>query len=141
EVRGVARRLGARDRAAAATALLREKGCAACHPGLAGSPPREVPIAAATRGCLSGAAGPRYRLDGATREALAAYLAVADRERYPSPFAARQRQLERAGCARCHQRDSDRPPPIEQVGSTLGGAHLQALPFQRTPRLTDPHPQ
>ena len=43
------------------------------------------------------------------------------------------------GCVRCHQRDSDRPPPIEEIGSTLGGAYLQELPFQRTPRLTNPH--
>jgi hypothetical protein len=35
------------------------------------------------------------------------YLQVAASEKYPSPFAERQRRLERAGCAKCHQRDSD----------------------------------
>src|SRR5262249_8177076 len=43
------------------------------------------------------------------------------------------------GCVRCHQRDTDRPPPIEEAGSTLGGAFLEDLPFQRTPRLTNLH--
>src|SRR5262249_16454405 len=81
----------------------------------------------------------RYAFDEPTRAALTAYLAVAGREKHSSPFTARQEQLARAGCVRCHQRDSDRPPPIEQVGTTLGGGFLQEIPFQRTPRLTFPH--
>jgi hypothetical protein len=40
---------------------------------------------------------------------------------------------------RCHIRDSDRPPPIEQVGSTLGSSGLEMVPYQRTPRLTFAH--
>ena len=34
---------------------------------------------------------------------------------------------------------SDRQPPIEEVGSTLGGGFLQEIPYLRTPRLTNPH--
>jgi glucose/arabinose dehydrogenase len=82
---------------------------------------------------------PRFTIDSTTRQAIAAYRTVASRERHPSPFEARQRQLERAGCLRCHQRDTDRVPPIEQAGSTLGGGFLAEVPFQRTPRLTYPH--
>src|SRR5205823_3924423 len=40
-------------------------------------------------------------------------------------------------CLRCHSRDSERPSPIEEVGSTLGGAWLQSLPFLKTPRLSN----
>lgn len=140
EVRAVARRLGV-GTAEAPAALLREKGCAACHVGLGAPWPRDVALKAVEGGCLGDGSGssPRYRLDAATREALAAYLEVAGREVHPSPFASRQRQLDRAGCVRCHQRDSDRPPPIERVGATLGGAYLQVIPYQRTPRLTYPH--
>src|SRR5262249_35861977 len=71
--------------------------------------------------------------------ALATYIPLAAREKYPSPFADRQHRLTQAGCVRCHQRDSDRPPPAEEIGNTLGGAFLQELPFLRTPRLTNPH--
>src|SRR5207248_1792435 len=67
------------------------------------------------------------------------YLNVAAKEKHPSPFADRQRKLERAGCAKCHQRDSDRQPPAEEIGGTLGGAFLQETPFLRTPRLTNAH--
>src|SRR5205823_5587202 len=73
------------------------------------------------------------------REALDAYLAVAPQEQSPSPVAVRQRQLERAGCVRCHQRDGSRTPPLEEIGRSLGGGFLQTIPYQRTPRLTDPH--
>src|SRR5439155_4881493 len=45
----------------------------------------------------------------------------------------------RAGCARCHQRDSNRPAPLEEIGRSLGGGFLQTIPYQRTPRLTNPH--
>ena len=68
-----------------------------------------------------------------------AYLEVASKEVHPSPFAVRQGQLARAGCVRCHQRDTDRPPLIEEIGRTLGGAYLQTIPYQRTPRLSFPH--
>ena len=140
EVRAAVRRHGG-SRQGVVTALLREKGCTFCHPGLGTSAALDVPLKTAEGGCLSERPGlaPRHRLDAPTREAIAAYLAVAARETHLSPFASRQRQLERAGCVRCHQRDSDRPPPIEVVGSTMGGGFLSALPFQRTPRLTHPH--
>src|SRR5205814_9532018 len=77
-------------------------------------------------------------VDASTREAIAAFRSVAAREVHASPFQSRQRLLARLGCVRCHQRNSDRPPPLESIGSTLGGAMLQTIPFQRTPRLTDP---
>ena len=138
------RRLGVsgRNPAAVATALMGEHGCTACHPGLGPTTPRDVPIRAEGRpGCLAGQGDrvPRYAIDAPTREALTAYLEVASSEVHPSPFAARQGQLARAGCVRCHQRDSDRPPPIEEIGRSLGGAFLQTIPYQRTPRLSYPH--
>ena len=139
EVREAVRRLGARDQVTAAGVLLRDKGCTACHPGLGESRPRDVPIRVHDAGCLGARAGPRFALPGDTRSAIAAYLTVAGGEKHPSPFADRQRQLARAGCVHCHQRDSDRPPPIEEIGSTLGGAWLMELPFLKTSRLTNPH--
>jgi hypothetical protein len=139
EVRAAVRRLGGRDQKSAAAVLLREKGCLSCHPGLGESRPRDVPVRKADGGCLDGNTGVRYSLPADTRKAVEAYLAVAGSEKHPSPFADRQHRLARAGCVRCHQRDSDRPPPIEEVGGTLGGAFLQELPFLRTPRLTNPH--
>ncbi len=140
EIRDVGRRLGVSG-PAVAVALAREKGCHSCHPGLGPSAPGDVPLTEVAEGCLSDhpESSPRYRLDGPTREALTAFLAVAPRENHLSPFADRQRRLERAGCVRCHQRDSDRPPPIEAIGANLGGAYLESLPYQRTPRLTNPH--
>lgn len=141
EIQTALRRLGVHNRSAAALALIRQKRCAQCHPGLGPSLPDDVPLTASNdaRGCLSGRTGPRFTVDSTTRKAIAAYRTVATRESYSSPFEARQRQLERAGCLHCHQRDTDRAPPIEQVGSTLGGSLLEQVPFQRTPRLTYPH--
>jgi glucose/arabinose dehydrogenase/cytochrome c551/c552 len=141
EIRAVTRRLSASDIDAAGAALVRQKGCAACHSGLGAVTPSDIPLTAAdpSRGCLSGKSVPRFTVDTATREAIAAYQAVATQEKHPSPFAARQRLIAHLGCVRCHQRDSDRPPPIEAIGSTLGSAWLQEIPFQRTPRLTYPH--
>lgn len=140
EIDAVARRLGVRGRDASAVALVREKGCVACHTGLGPTLPADVPLTAAVaeRGCLSGRSLPRYTAEAATRKAIAAYQAVAARERHASPYASRQRLLDRLGCWRCHQRDSDRAPPLEVISSTLGGSWLQTLPFLRTPRLTYP---
>jgi cbb3-type cytochrome oxidase cytochrome c subunit/glucose/arabinose dehydrogenase/cytochrome c551/c552 len=141
EIQSVLRRLGVRNRNAAVMAIIRQKRCAECHPGLGAGIPDDVPLTANkdARGCLSDQTLPRFTIDSTTRKAIAAYRTVANRERHPSPFEARQRQLERAGCLRCHQRDTDRAPPIEQVGSTLGGGFLAEVPFQRTPRLTYPN--
>jgi mono/diheme cytochrome c family protein len=144
EIRDLARRLGVsgRDRSATAQALLTEKNCAACHPGLGSTEPRDVPIRGdEPDGCLAEAVGthPRFRLDAATRSTLVSFLGVARTETHPSPSHERQLRLARAGCVRCHQRDTDRSPPIEEVGRTLGGAYLQTIPYQRTPRLTAPH--
>ena len=126
EIAAVARRLGVRGSAASGAALLREKRCAQCHPSLGASIPANIPIKAIddSRGCLSGRSLPHFRVEVPTRKAIVAYQAVAAREKYPSPFAGRQRLLNHLGCVRCHQRDSDRPPPIEAIGSTLGGAWL-----------------
>ncbi len=140
EINAVARRLGVRGREAAGAALVKEKHCSQCHPGFSSDAPVDIPLkASGGAGCLSGRTLPRFVLDGPTRQAIAAYRAVAAWEKHPSPFAVRQRQVSRLGCIRCHQRDSDRPPPIEAAGSTLGGAWLEYVPFQRTPRLTAPH--
>jgi glucose/arabinose dehydrogenase/mono/diheme cytochrome c family protein len=136
EVARVLRRLGVKDRQAAGAALLREKGCARCHPGIGEAPPGDVPLREPA-GCLSGKSpAPRFALDAATRRAIAAYLKVAGRETHPSPFAARQRLLRHARCHRCHQRDADGSAPLEETGRTVWAPHLYRLPFQRTPRLT-----
>lgn len=139
EIDAVARRLKVRGAANAAAALVREKRCNQCHSGLGTTQAEDVPITDKGRGCLSGKTGPRYHLDAATAKSVAGYLAVGAREQHASPFESRRRLLERAGCARCHQRDHDRPPPLEEAGSALGGARLQYVPFQRTPKLTNPH--
>jgi mono/diheme cytochrome c family protein len=141
EVREATRRLRASDIDAAATALIRQKGCATCHPGLGSSTPAQIPLTGVdtNHGCMSGKSVPRFTLDNPAQEAIAAYQGVAAREKHTSAFASRQRLLVHLGCLRCHQRDSDRPPPLEAIGSTLGSAWLQEVPFQRTPRLTFPH--
>lgn len=132
------RRLNGRD---AALVLFSENGCTQCHAGIGPSRPNDVPLVKINeeRGCLSGRSGPRFKLDTPTRRALVAYLEVSRQEKHPAPFAGRQRLIEHLGCKRCHARDSELPPPIEAIGSTLGGAWLQEVPFQRTPRLYNPH--
>ncbi len=142
EIAAVAKRLNSRNQpTAVATALLAEKGCAQCHTGLGPSVPHDLPLRADAfaGGCLAGNTLPRFKLEGAERKAVLAYLPIAASEKHLSPFASRQRLLEQLNCVRCHQRDADRPPPLEAIGSTLGGAWLQNIPFQRTPRLTNPH--
>jgi hypothetical protein len=144
ESEDVVRRLGAKNRSDAALVLMSQRGCTACHSGLG-----EIRLANHalqktndSSGCLSPKGdAPRFAMDAATRRAITAYLEVAGQEKHPSPFSAGQERLARAGCVRCHQRDSDRPPPLEVAGSTLGGAFAQEVPFQRTPRLTYPHQQ
>ncbi len=136
------KRLGTRDVPTAAAVLLREKGCTACHTGLGESRPRDIPFKDSTKpGCLGTTTGVRYRSLGelTRKELFGSYVSIAAKEKYPTPFADRQQRLAHAGCVKCHQRDSDRPAPIEEIGSTLGGAHLQELPFLRTPRLTNAH--
>ncbi len=139
EIQAVARRLGGRGVKDAGANLVREKHCAECHPGLGQGIAVNVPLADDKRGCLMGQSLPHFKTDELTRKAIAAYQAVAAREKHLSPFASRQRLIDHLGCVRCHQRDSDRPPAIEAVGSTLGSAWLQNVPPQRTPRLTNPH--
>ena len=108
--------------------LVRSKRCAQCHEQ---SPAINIPIKAA-----GDCRGPRFTLDDAARKDIAAYVAVATRDRHPSEFDARQRRLVRAGCFRCHS-ISDRLSPLEEAGSTLGGAYAQMIPFLKTPRLTN----
>src|SRR5262249_54870614 len=144
ELQDVFKRLGVRDQAAAAAVLLREKGCTACHTGLGESRPLDVPIKPGTKfGCnFAGLTRVVYNFHeelGRRISALLTDIPLAAGEKCPSPFADRQHRVTQAGCVRCHQRDSDRPPPAEEIGSTLGGAFLQELPFLRTPRLTNPH--
>lgn len=133
------KRLGVPNQAAAATKLLSEKGCTSCHTGLGESKPRDVPLVKYDGGCMSEKGSVRFAMPAEVKQSLTAFVAVAAAEKHPSPVFERQRKLERAGCVRCHQRDGDRPPPLEEVGSTLGGAFLQELPFLRGPRLTHPH--
>ncbi len=140
EIQDTVRRLGVRDARTAAANLIHAKGCSSCHSGLGDTLPQDVPIQRVENsGCLGDQSGPRFAYDASVRQSLAAYLAVAKLEKYPSLFAARQRRLVRAGCMQCHQRDSDRLAPIEEAGSKLGGAFLEELPFLRTPRLTHVH--
>jgi mono/diheme cytochrome c family protein len=113
-------------------ALVREKRCAQCHVGLGESVAVNVPIRIA-----GNCRGPRFGIDDAAKREIAAYVAVAARERHPSGVDARRRKLEKSGCLRCHSRDSERPSPLEEVGSTLGGASLQSIPFLKTPRLSN----
>lgn len=133
----VMRRLQVNDRAEAARRLIEEKRCSACHPGLSVPPVAEVPLRRREGGCLAGQAGPQFVWRSEPAD-IARYLRVADQDVHLSPFFERQRRLERAGCVRCHQRDSQQSPPIERWGARLGGAFLQEVPFQRTPRLNQP---
>ena len=128
EIDGVAKRFGVSGLEAAGASLLREKRCAACHDG----PALDVSLRKIGADCT----GPHYALSDLARREVNAYLAVAPAEKHPSEFDARQRKLARAGCVRCHSIHSERPSPIEEVGSTLGGAWLQMVPFLRTPRLS-----
>lgn len=141
EITAVIRDLGARDRASAGAGLLHLRGCTACHAGLEAPLPADVAIRKGKedQGCLAPNGRPRFSLDATTRTELAAYVQAARREKHASAFYDRSRLLARAGCVRCHQRDTDKPPSVEEAGSSLGGSLLQDLPFQRTPRLTYPH--
>jgi glucose/arabinose dehydrogenase/mono/diheme cytochrome c family protein len=142
EILAVMRKLGARDQAASAATLLHDRGCTACHAGLGETRALDVPIKdkrGLFSGChISGKSVKYHKLNSA--DVIEYYLTFrANQEKYPSPFTIRQDRLRQVGCVRCHQRDSDQPSPIEEIGSTLGGAFLQEIPFLRTPRLTNLH--
>jgi mono/diheme cytochrome c family protein len=139
ELRDAIKRAGGYDANSAAIALLSKKGCTACHTGLGASTQLDVPLMHCDAGCMGKEPRVRFALASARRDELRKFLDFAPKEHSPSPFVERQRKLERAGCVRCHQRDTNRPPPIEEAGATLGGAFLQEVPFQRTPRLTNPY--
>src|SRR5262249_45874370 len=80
EIATVAKRLGVHE-AGLGQALLREKGCHNCHPGLESktdSPSINhggfTTTALGTKGCLSKKSLPRFNLDEASRQAVLAYL-------------------------------------------------------------------
>ena len=139
ELKDAARKHGTTNASRAASHILKAKGCTSCHAGLGESVPGDVPIVVRDGGCMGGKSGPRFAFNLVTRQAIAAYLEVAAEEKHPSPFAARRVRLQQADCVRCHQRDTDRPSPLEEVGTSFGGSQLQTVPFLRTPRLTYPH--
>ena len=136
EIEQVAKRLGVNGAEAAAKLLLRDKGCIACHSGLGESQALNVPIAPGKAGCPAGAGAARYELDARTRESIAAYIAIAAREKHPSPVDDRRQLIARLGCFRCHSAN-ERPPPLEEASASLGGSNLEAVPFLRTPRLNN----
>lgn len=142
ELNSVFQRLGVTAPEVAGRLLLQQKGCVQCHPGLEGMPSKPIsaknisPTTITSRGCQSKSQLPRYTLDESTCQSISAYLAVASAESNASPFAHRQRLLQQSGCFRCHQRDSDRPAPLVEMGQNLWTPHLYRLPFQRTPPLT-----
>jgi mono/diheme cytochrome c family protein len=142
EVDAVVKRLKTRNVAAAASALLVEKRCLQCHPGLGPTQAANIPIKIQKLGgCLGGDTLPQFGRELERRLTVWHYWQQAQqgsKETHWSPFHERQRQLERAGCIRCHPRDQDRPSPLEVASSSVGGAYLQYVPFQRTPRLTNP---
>ncbi len=114
--------------------LLRTRRCAACHPGLPEAAVEPVPIRKSGADC----GGLRYAIEEPVRRAIALFAEAAGGEQ-PSAFHDGQRLLARLRCLQCHSRDSERPPPLEEAGSQLGGAFLQRVPFQRTPRLPYVH--
>ena len=117
-------------------AVMEDKGCAGCHPGLWKEGPQEISIRNVARGCLSGETLPRFSLDGATRGAIKAYLTVSRSETQPSSFQARRRLIDRSGCLRCHTRDTDQASEMERIGGRLDTPLLPRLPYQRVPSLT-----
>ncbi|MCE9534354.1 MAG: hypothetical protein K8T89_25010 [Planctomycetes bacterium] len=141
EIKAVSKTLKISERADVGAALVAAKRCAQCHEGLGQSVPRNIPLVAdpKERGCLSDKTLPSFKLEPAAHKAITAYLPTAVSEKHPSLFASRQRLVEHLGCVKCHQRDSDRPSSLEATGSTLGGAWLWNIPFQRAPRLSNPH--
>src|SRR5204862_5907619 len=40
-------------------------------------------------------------------------------------------------CLRCHQRDSDRSPPLEEISRQLWSPFLARMPYQKTPPLSN----
>lgn len=135
EIATVSQRLGVAP-AEVGAALVREKGCLRCHPGVGDTETAALPIRNDQGGCLSTSTLPRFNLDEQTRQAVRDYLQVAALEKHPSEFARRQRLIKHLGCLRCHQRDSDRLPPLEEISRTLWSPFLSRMPYQKTPPLS-----
>ncbi len=139
EIAALQRELGASSLEAAADLLIRRKRCAACHEGLEPGEESDVPVRRASSGCPGTATLPRFSLAESERAALTAYLEVASLERHRAPREEGLRLLKRHRCGQCHAHAGLRPPPIEEVGATLGGSYLERIPYLRSPRLLDPH--
>jgi mono/diheme cytochrome c family protein/glucose/arabinose dehydrogenase len=132
----------AADPAAIGAALVRQKGCVACHSGLTGEAVQtSLRLTELTNlsesGCLNPAHLPYFSIPPFDREKIAVFVSVAGFELHKSPFDERQQLLKHSGCFVCHQADGDSPPAIEQIGQALWTPHLMRLPYQRTPRLTE----
>jgi mono/diheme cytochrome c family protein len=141
ELTAFIKKINAADLKSAGLHLLREKGCVNCHSGLTQQHSeilgkRLIADQIQPSACGMTPKKPRFSLSADECKAITAYMPVASQETHASPFAQRQRMLHESGCFRCHQRDSDRPAPLEEIGRTLWSPHLYRLPFQRTPRLT-----
>ena len=124
---------------AVADAIIRRKGCAGCHEGLADAPASDIPLRAYGPGCLGHDTFPRFALAESERWALVLHVDAAARERHPSPPFEARRRLEAARCGQCHAHGGLGQSPLEEVGATLGGSNLERIPYLRAPRLLDPH--
>ncbi|MFO0822638.1 MAG: hypothetical protein U0792_05875 [Gemmataceae bacterium] len=126
ELQAAFKRIGARDVTSSAAVFLKDKGCTACHTGLGESRPRDIPLKEPKGWGCSGVnyplGEPPHDGRGVVRKFAGLYAKIASQDKHPSPYFERQQRLAQAGCVRCHQRDTDKPAAIEEIGSTLGGA-------------------
>ncbi|MBX3421372.1 MAG: hypothetical protein KF752_07420 [Pirellulaceae bacterium] len=153
EIIAVLGKLGVNSPSEAAQRLIVDRGCVACHSGLGDTRTMNNPMATQAASAVSDESSSRQnptspdtlancrgaRYSQSVLQRAQPYLSVAASEHHPSPYSNRQRRLARAGCVKCHQRDSSQRSPLEVVGSAIVGAYLQEVPFQRAPRLTNPH--
>ncbi len=135
-IEATVRRLGVGTANDAGRALSELYGCRQCHPGLDESPVRSLPIRDLQGGCLSARANRRFHLSTNQIRSLQARLQAGPERGHHSTRYHREVLWERAGCQKCHARDTDRSSPLEIIGREVWAAHLARLPFQRTPALT-----
>jgi mono/diheme cytochrome c family protein len=128
-------------------ALVQSSGCLACHalpdvPNTQEAPPLDK--LAAGRGCLAlspSPAVPRYRLTGAQRQAIEAFLAawVRHPDVSPAPVHRFYRSLEQLRCTACHALDRMRPsvqlaegaPALTDAGAKLRTSWIDAVLTRR----------